>query len=388
MRRGGEECPPEPDRSQGYVWPLYPSYEIYSAKPDGSDLIALTDNDSYDAEATVCPTDGSIIFTSDRDGDLELYRMDADGGNVTRLTHKPGYDGGAFFSTDCTQIVWRASRPETQEELDDFKSLLDRHMVRPSRLEIFVANADGSDVTQVTDLGGAAFAPYFHPSGKRVLFSSNHGAAGPREFDIWAVKHRRQRSAADHLQPRFRRLSDVLTGRLDVGVRLQPESEPERRNQRIRRQVGRIRGVDMSEPSRNESEVVGDSAVGVQEFFDALRTTSPLRVIQITGPSVFETICEVDSFSLRDQWLNAITPQYHWHLNIERFKHLTTRDTIHERSGRRVLFFELRETADQDPFLLIYLHRGKDEEFKSDREHRFLELHERCADGIRVEVEA
>ena len=185
--KGGDTCPPEPDRSQGYVWPLYPSYEIYSANPDGSDLVALSDNDAYDAEATVCPTDGSIIFTSDRDRDLELYRMDADGGNVTRLTNTPGYDGGAFYSADCSQIVWRASRPQEGEELDDFRTLLADHLVRPNKLEVFVAKADGSNVRQVTELGAASFAPFFHPSGERILFSSNYGAPRGREFEIWAI---------------------------------------------------------------------------------------------------------------------------------------------------------------------------------------------------------
>ncbi len=182
-----EACPPTPDFSQGYVWPLYNSFEVFSAKTDGSDLRRLTESDSYDAEATVCAKDGSIIFTSTRDGDLELYRMDADGSNVKRLTHTPGYDGGAFFSADCSKIVWRASRPKEGPELDDFRRLLGEQLVRPSRLEIFVADADGSNVQQVTELGAASFAPFFHPSGKRILFSTNHGDAGGREFDIWAV---------------------------------------------------------------------------------------------------------------------------------------------------------------------------------------------------------
>jgi Tol biopolymer transport system component len=182
-----EACPPTPDFSQGYVWPLYDSYEIFSALPDGSDLRQLTDNSFYDAEATVCPVDGSIIFTSTRDGDLELYRMDADGSNVKRLTHKPGYDGGAFFSRDCSRIVWRTSRPESNEELGDFRRLLKQGLVRPSKLEIWVADADGSNARQVTELGAASFAPYFFPSGKRILFSTNHGSESGREFDLWAV---------------------------------------------------------------------------------------------------------------------------------------------------------------------------------------------------------
>jgi Tol biopolymer transport system component len=181
------ECPPTPDRSQGYVWPLYDEYEIYSALTDGSDLQALTDNESYDAEATVCPLDGSIVFTSTRDGDLDLYRMDADGTNVLRLTDTPGYDGGAFFSADCTQIVWRASRPREGKELDDYRRLLSQGLVRPSQLEIWVADADGTDARQVTYLGAASFAPYFFPDGKRIVFSSNYGDPQGREFEIWAI---------------------------------------------------------------------------------------------------------------------------------------------------------------------------------------------------------
>jgi len=183
----GPECPPVPDHSQGYVWPLYDSMDLFGAKTDGSDLRQLTDSGSYDAEATVCARDGSIIFTSTRDGDLDLYRMDADGGNIQRLTHTPGYDGGAFFSADCSKIVWRASRLSPGEELEDYQRLLAQNLVRPSRLEIYVANADGSEVRQVTDLGAASFAPFFFPSAERIIFSSNYGDPQGREFDIWAV---------------------------------------------------------------------------------------------------------------------------------------------------------------------------------------------------------
>ena len=181
-----EECPPTPDRSQGYVWPIYDSYQIYSANLDGTDLKALTDSPAYDAEATVCPVDGSIIFTSTRDGDLDLYRMDADGGNVQRLTDTPGYDGGAFFSQDCSKIVWRASRP-TGAALEDYQRLLKQGLIRPGKLEIFVANADGSDARQVTNLDGASFAPYFTPDASRILFSTSHHDPQGREFDIFAI---------------------------------------------------------------------------------------------------------------------------------------------------------------------------------------------------------
>ena len=180
------QCPVPPDRSRGYVWPIHDSYQIYSAEPDGSDLRPLTDSESYDAEATVCSTDGSIVFTSTRDGDLDLYRMDADGNNVRRLTEAPGYDGGAFFSPDCSMIVWRASRP-TGEALAEYQALLEDGLVRPGELEIWVARADGTEQRQVTYLGGANFAPFFFPSGERIIFSSNHVDPSGREFDLWAI---------------------------------------------------------------------------------------------------------------------------------------------------------------------------------------------------------
>jgi len=180
------ECPPTPDHSLGYVWALYEGYDIYRANADGSNPVKLTDSPGYDAEATVCPVDGSIIFTSVRDNDLELYRMDADGKNVRRLTHTPGYDGGAFFSADCSKIVWRASRP-TGAALTDYQKLLAQHLVRPTQLELYIANADGSDARQVTYLGVASFAPYLMPSGTRIVFSSNYPDPHGREFDIWAI---------------------------------------------------------------------------------------------------------------------------------------------------------------------------------------------------------
>ncbi|MFO0594123.1 MAG: M28 family peptidase [Myxococcaceae bacterium] len=185
---GGDACPPKPDMRLGYVWALYDSYEIFKKKADGTgELTKLTDSPGYDAEATVCAKDGSIIFTSVRDGDIELYRMDADGKNVKRLTFTPGYDGGAFFSRDCSKIVWRASRPKPGKELEDFQGLLKQGLVRPTKLELYVANADGTDARQITYLNAASFAPFFFPDGKRVIFSSNAGDPKGREFDLWAI---------------------------------------------------------------------------------------------------------------------------------------------------------------------------------------------------------
>lgn len=183
---GGAACPPRADRSKGYVWNLFESYDVFRANADGTNVRRLTDAKGYDAEATVCGKDGSIVFTSVRDGDLELYRMDADGGNVKRLTRSPGYDGGAFFNADCTKIVWRASRPRGKD-LDEYKELLAQGLVRPSKLEIWTMNADGSEQTQLTYLDTASFAPFFHPAGRLILFSSNAGDSQKREFDIFAI---------------------------------------------------------------------------------------------------------------------------------------------------------------------------------------------------------
>lgn len=183
-------CPAPPDRSQGYVWPVDPRYEIFVTDAPGSaesaGRVRLTDNEFYDAEATVCGVDGSILFTSTRDGDLDLYRMAADGSDVRRLTDTAGYDGGAFFSADCSQIVWRASRPRG-EQLDDYRRLLTQNLVRPGRLELWVADGDGANARQVTDLDAASFAPFFTPDGRRILFSTNYGDPQGREFDIWAI---------------------------------------------------------------------------------------------------------------------------------------------------------------------------------------------------------
>lgn len=183
----GPKCPTPPDNSRGYMWGLF-EYDIYKANADGSNLVNLTPNTKgYDAEATVCAKDGSIIFTSDRTGDLELYRMDADGKNVKQLTSTPGYDGGAFFSADCSKIVWRSSRPQPGKELDEYKALLAQNLVKPTQMDLYVANADGSDARQITYLPGAEFAPYFFPDGKRIIFSSNYQNPRSGEFDLFAV---------------------------------------------------------------------------------------------------------------------------------------------------------------------------------------------------------
>lgn len=181
------DCPPPPDRSKGYVWKLYESFDIILANADGSEPRRLTDAPGYDAEATVSPNGDKIIFTSTRDGDPELYTMNLDGSGQTRLTYQKGYDGGAFFSLDGSKIVFRASRPVSQKEQADYEELVKDGLVRPTALEIFLMNADGSDMKQVTSLGKASFAPFLHPDGKKIIFSSNANSKSGRDFDLYLI---------------------------------------------------------------------------------------------------------------------------------------------------------------------------------------------------------
>ncbi len=183
----GAACPPPPDRSRGYVWPLYAGWDIFAADADGGNLTRLTDNQTYDAECAISPDGRRIVFTSLREGDLDLYVMDADGGNVRRLTDTPGYDGGAFFSWDGRVIVFRASRPAGREELDEYRALLGRGLVRPRQLDIYLMNADGTGLRRVTQLAGANFAPFMHPNGRQIVFASNLHDPSGRSFALYLV---------------------------------------------------------------------------------------------------------------------------------------------------------------------------------------------------------
>lgn len=179
-------CPPRPDFSQGYVWRL-DDYDIWSTRPDGSDLQRITNSPGYDAEGTLSPDGHTIAFTSQRDGDLDIYLMNTDGSNVRRLTTTVGYDGGPFWSHDGTRIVYRTEHPATAEGQAQFRDLLAHHLVRPSRMELWVMNADGSNQHQVTSLGGANFAPYFTPDDRRIIFASNHTNPRGRNFDLYLI---------------------------------------------------------------------------------------------------------------------------------------------------------------------------------------------------------
>jgi TolB protein len=184
---GAKECPTPPDYSHGYVWAIYPTYDVFTARPDGSDLKQLTSTPGYDAESTFSIDGKKIVFTSMRDGDLDIYTMDADGKNVKRLTTELGYDGGPFFSRDGKQIVYRAYHPQTPAEIARYKQKLAENLIEPTVFEIWVMNSDGTNKRQVTHLGAASFAPYFFPDGKRIIFASNVNDPKGRNFDLYAI---------------------------------------------------------------------------------------------------------------------------------------------------------------------------------------------------------
>ncbi|MGI9543212.1 MAG: TolB family protein [Cyclobacteriaceae bacterium] len=185
---GNVACPETPRMVNGkYVWPIYDSFDIFTADLNGNILHQLTDHPGYDAEATLSPNGQKIVYTSTQSGDLELWTMNIDGSEKKQITDGLGYDGGAFFSPDSRRLIFRASRPETPEAQKVYKDLLNEGVVQPTEMELFICNADGSDLKQLTNLGGANWAPFFHPSGEKVLFASNHKSASGRGFNLFMM---------------------------------------------------------------------------------------------------------------------------------------------------------------------------------------------------------
>lgn len=184
------DCPPVPDRAKygnKYIWPLYPEYDIFLADINGNIKKRLTENPGYDAEATISPDGKTMLFTSTRDGDIDLYTMDLKTGNTKRITSQLGYDGGAWFSPDGKKIIWRASRPKTPDEIKEYKELLAENLVAPTKMEVWIANADGSEPKQVSNLGQANWAPAYMPDSKRIIFASNHEYKRGFPFNLYTM---------------------------------------------------------------------------------------------------------------------------------------------------------------------------------------------------------
>ncbi len=184
---GGDGCLDVPAIPGKYLWAVFDSYDIYVAGLDGKIVQQLTDSPGYDAEATVSPDGSKIVFTSTRGGDLDLWTMNIDGSEQIQITFGLGYDGGAFFSPDGKKLVFRASRPKSAEAIAEYKDFLSKGLVAPSDMEIYTCNIDGSDLKQITHLGKANWAPYFTPSGDKIIFSSNHKSERGYDFNLFLI---------------------------------------------------------------------------------------------------------------------------------------------------------------------------------------------------------
>ncbi|MDX2150612.1 MAG: hypothetical protein SFV54_07750 [Bryobacteraceae bacterium] len=183
----GEACPPAADRSKGYVWAVYDTYDIILAKDDGTVVRALAEGKGYDAEATVNFKTGRIVYTSMKSGDLDLWTMKTDGSGKKQITTEKGYDGGAVFSRDGKKVVWRANHPSTPEAMRRYTDLLSENLTTPMKMEIFVADADGRNAKQITNFNCASFAPTFTPDGKKIVFSSNKHNCDGRRFELYMM---------------------------------------------------------------------------------------------------------------------------------------------------------------------------------------------------------
>lgn len=156
-----------------YQWEFDPQMELYLINFDGTGLKRLTDSPGYDAEGSFSPDGSQVVFTSTRDGDPDLYVMRSDGTGVRQLTNAPGYDGGPFFSPDGRWVIFRSDR------------------AKKDMLQLFAISADGKIEVQLTDnLDQVNWCPYFHPSGKYIIWAGADYGQGPQKanFDLWTME--------------------------------------------------------------------------------------------------------------------------------------------------------------------------------------------------------
>ena len=258
IRRRPPACPPPPDYSQGYVWPIYNTYTIYTARPDGSDIRPLANAKGYNAESTITRDGKHIVFTSTRNGDLDIYTMDADGTNVKQLTHELGYDGGPFWSYDGRKIVYRAEHPQTPQQIKDYKELLARGLIRPGNLELWVMNADGTGKHQVTHNGAANFAPYWLPDGRRIVFASNLGnTSDPSGFDLYLIREDGTGQERLTTYPGFDAFPMFSSDGKRLGLGLEPQRPRRARNKYLHRRLGGVgSGPDWPSPETSAAKAV------------------------------------------------------------------------------------------------------------------------------------
>lgn len=193
------------DFSKGYVWMVNPNFVMYKrlasapasdpktmkgtpGDPPNVDFKPVIDKpNAYVAETTIAPNAKWMTWTSDFQGDLEVYKSDLNGNHIKRLTNKVGYDGGPFVSWDSKWIVYRRDTLSTPTETKDYKDLLKQSLIRPTKLEIWIMDANGNHKRQITHLNCASFAPFLAPDDKHIIFSSNYGDPKGREFDLFMI---------------------------------------------------------------------------------------------------------------------------------------------------------------------------------------------------------
>ncbi len=191
----GPECPSNPLAKELlkkgiYTWPLY-NYDLYVRDLETDSLYKLYGSPGYDAELEGPDPHGRIVFTSTKDGDLDLYLLEPPyTGEPRRLTHTPGYDGGSFFSYSGRYIVYRAYHPQDSVELVQYRDLLQKGLIIPfMHLEIYVYDTQTDSTWQVTHTPDKTvnFAPFMLPDEKRILFVSNMHKPGTRDFAIYLI---------------------------------------------------------------------------------------------------------------------------------------------------------------------------------------------------------
>lgn len=180
---------PPVDMSKGYVWMVNPNFKLYRTDANGKNLKTIIDKPGYIAETTIAPNGKFLTFTGNYEGDVDIYRANLDGTGIKRLTTELGYDGGPFVGYDSNAIVYRRSAPFANEaEKNEYTGLLKQNLVRPSRMDVWIMDANGNYKRQVTHLNAASFAPFLHPDGKTIIFASNHHDPQRREFDLFTIQ--------------------------------------------------------------------------------------------------------------------------------------------------------------------------------------------------------
>jgi Tol biopolymer transport system component len=180
------QCPSKPEYSKAYSWLLYSSYDLFKDELTGGSDERIIKSSSYDGGAVYSPKGDKIIFSSGRTGDLELYIANSDGNNVKQLTNIDGYDGDAVFSRDGKYIVWRASRPKGND-LHDYRYQLSQGIIKEGKFEIFMMKLAGGKPIQLTNNGATNFSPSFDPNSNNIIFSSNMSQKDGRNYDIYTL---------------------------------------------------------------------------------------------------------------------------------------------------------------------------------------------------------